>query len=53
MASRLGGDKGKNIIRKTTKPFRLNIPVENLVAVLKERYGVQDPTPLNPQNEGT
>lgn len=50
---KLGRDKGKNRTRKSKKPFRLNIPIDNLVAVLKERYRVRDPAPLNPQNKGT
>lgn len=43
---------GKNRVRRTKKPFGLNIPVENLVAVLKKKYGVKDPPPLNPHTEG-
>lgn len=53
IVGRLGGDKGKNRTRKSEKLFGLNILVENLVAMLKERYEVRDPAPLNPQNKGT
>lgn len=43
---------GKNRVRRTKMPFRLNIPIENVAAVLKEKYGVKDPPPLNPHTEG-
>lgn len=42
---------GRGRSQKIEKLFGLNIPVENVVAVLKEKYRVKDPPPLNPHTE--
>lgn len=42
----------KNRNQKLEKLFRLNIPVENLVTILTEKYGVKDPPSLNPHTDG-
>lgn len=45
------GSKGKNQTRRTKKPFGLNILVENIVVLLKEKYGVWDPILFNPYSK--
>lgn len=42
--------KRNNWIKKTESFTPLNILIENLISVIKEKYGVQDPTPMLPQN---
>lgn len=38
--------KGKNGMRKTESFTSLNIPKENLVTVIKQKYGVHNPPPM-------
>lgn len=46
------GPTGRGRSQKTEKLFGLNIQIENVVAVLKEKFRVKDPPPLNLHTEG-
>lgn len=43
--------RGKNRTRKTETFTPLNVPKEDLVSVLKEKYGVPDPEPMHPRSQ--
>lgn len=42
--------RGKNRMRRTEAFTSLNIPKENLVNIIKEKYGVCDSPPMQTQN---
>lgn len=44
---------GKNMNSKTESFTPLNVPKEILISVIKENYGVQDPTPMRSQTLST
>lgn len=45
--------KGKNRARKIETFTPLNVLKESLVSVIKDKFGVQDPTPMRPQTLST